>query len=274
MVVSTFNITSPQRGQALPEMLIAFPLVVILVMGIVQISLLYRGKATVNNATFLAARAGALNHGKLAKMEAVFWSRVVALGQIKPDLRSAATTEGLYDHPDTAILFASKNALAASHFYIPIEIVWPTREVFDYFAVAVRELEPCSGTGCPFYEYGGGFKLASESVFEIPVDNLDARDASLHDIAGSKVNLADANLLSVRSRYCYNLEVPVANFIIWRTLSAVNSASSDWQACEQMSASFGDNYYFIPVVGHSVIRMQSGFRCEGDEGAGVNCENI
>ncbi|MBQ0758891.1 MAG: pilus assembly protein [Zhongshania sp.] len=268
------NLKLSQRGQALPEMLIAFPLVVILVMGIVQISLLYRGKATVNNATFLAARSGALNHGFTAKMEAVFWSRMVALGHIKPELRSSATTEGLFGNPDTAKLLASKVALAASHIYKPIEIVWPNREIFDYFAVPVKDLEPCSGAGCPFQEYGGAFKPAEKSVFEIPVDNLDARNTSLHNIASGKVNLADANLLSVRSRYCYDLEVPVANFIIWRTLRAVNGANADWQACELMSASFGNNRYFIPVVGHTVIRMQSGFRCEGDEEAGVNCENI
>ncbi|WP_219041682.1 TadE/TadG family type IV pilus assembly protein [Zhongshania aquimaris] len=263
-----------QRGQALPEMLIAFPLVVIMVMGIVQIALVYRGKATVNNATFLAARSGALNHGYMAKMERVFWSRMVALGQIRPELRSGSTTEGLFDSPDQAKLLASKVALATSHTYKPIEVVWPSREVFDYFAVPVKDLEPCSGAGCPFSDYGGAFKPAVKSVFEIPVDNLDARDSSLHTVDGSKVNLMDANLLSVRSRYCYDLEVPVANFIIWRTLRAVNAAEADWQACEIMTAAFGENRYFIPVVGHTVIRMQSGFRCEGDEEAGVNCENF
>lgn len=255
-------------------MLIAFPLVVIMVMGIVQIALLYRGKATVNNATFLAARSGALNHGFTASMETAFWSRMVALGQIRPELRSSATTEGLFENPDQATLLASRTALAASHTYKPIDVIWPSREVFDYFAVKVNDLEPCSGSGCPFQKYGGAFKPAAKSVFEIPVDNLDARDASLHAVDGSKVNLADANVLSIRSRYCYDLEVPVANFIIWRTLRMLNAADADWQTCELMRTTFGDNRYFIPVVGHTVMRMQTGFRCEGDEELGVNCENI
>lgn len=261
-------------GQALPEMLLAFPLVVILVMGSIQIALLYRGKATLNNATFLAARSGALHHGFLPNMEKAFWSRMVALGHIAPPGRSRHTTAGLYSRPDQARLLASTLALEQSHSYRPIEIIWPTKAVFDYFAIAVRDLEPCAGSGCPFYEYGGGFKPAQKSVYEIPVDNLDSRNNELHFVDGDKVTLSDANLLSVRSRYCYDMEVPVANFIIWRTLSVLNASSQDWQICQALRESFGGDRYFIPVVGHSLVRMQSGFRCEGDVEEGRDCRNI
>ncbi|WP_022958367.1 TadE/TadG family type IV pilus assembly protein [Spongiibacter tropicus] len=270
----SLRLSIAQRGQALPEMLIAFPLAVIMVMGVVQIALLYRGKATVNNATFLAARSGSLNHGYTENMENVFWSRMVALGHISPEARGNATTIGLFGNPDEANLLASKKALAISHSYKPVEVIWPTREVFDYFAISVKDLEPCSGSGCPFSKYGGGFKPAQKKIFEIPVDNLDARDSSLHVIDGRKINLLDANLLSIRTRYCYQLEVPVANFIIWRTLRVINSENTDWLKCEGMRGVFGRDHYFIPVVGRSVIRMQTGFRCEGDGENGVNCKNL
>lgn len=262
------------RGQALPEMLIAFPLVVILVMASIQIALLYRGKATLNNATFLAARSGSLHHGYLPPMEKAFWARMVALGHIAPAARSRNTSAGLYSDPNSARLLASTVALEQSHIYPPLEIIWPTKSVFDYFAVAVRDLEPCAGAGCPFYEYGGGFKPAQKSVYEIPVDNLDARNKELHVIDGDKVTLSDANLLSVRSRYCYDMEVPVANFIIWRALSVLNGSSPDWQVCQALRASFGGDRYFIPVVGHSLVRMQTGLRCQGDEEEGRDCRNI
>ena len=269
-----FGFSQQQRGQALPEMLIVLPLVVILVMAIIQISLLYRGKATLNHATFLAARSGALNHGYLAPMRKAFLNKMVALGHILPAARNNATTVGLYANPSTMNLIAARAAMAASHSYNSIVIEWPTQEVFNHFAISHQALTPCSGNDCPFAEHGGKFRLSQEKIFQIPLENQDARIQTLQTINGAKVDLQDANLLSVRSHYCYDLEVPVANFIIWRSLQLVQSASPQWVNCQSVSASFGDNRFLIPMTGRSVIRMQSGFRCEGNEITGSNCENL
>ncbi len=261
-------------GQALPEMVIVFPLVVILVMGIVQLALLYRGKATLNSATFLAARTGALNHGYINAMESAFFDRMAALGHIPEGLKGAGSTEGLFSNPNLINLAATQAAVKLAHSYSPIEVIWPTQAVFNHFAIQHRALEPCSGAGCPFSQVGGAFRLSNTQVFQIPIENQDARVQTLQDIDGSKVDLQDANLLSIKSRYCYELEVPVANFIIWRMIQVSQGGSADWQACQLLSPVFGENRFLIPMVGRSISRMQSGFRCENNETTGRNCDNL
>ena len=262
------------RGQALPEMVIVFPLVVIFIMMILQIALIYRGKATLNNATFSAARSGSLNHGFITKMQAAFFDRMAALGHIKDVAKNNTTTVGLYNKPNQDNLSATRQAVKASHQYEPIEIIWPTKEIFNHFAISYNPLESCSGKNCPFSDVGGGFRLSKGSVYQIPVDNPDARVQSMQDINGRGVDLQDANLLSIKSRYCYDMEVPVANFIIWRSLQVIQRRQQDWIECQNMAALFGDNKYFIPMTGHSIVRMQTGLRCEGDEERGIDCRNI
>ncbi len=255
------------RGQAMPEMLIVFPLAVILLMSIVQLALLYRAKATLNNATFLAARAGSLNNGFTDPMESVFLQRMAALGKIDPQRKSDSTTAGFYAAPSELRLQRVQAETRAYHHYDLIDVLFPSRAVFNHFAVAVNELEPCSGQNCPG---GGSFRLSGQRVMQIPNNNLDARDSNAYLIADSQVTLQDANLLSIRSRFCYSLEVPVANFIIWRTYGNLFRNDPDWALCQQHLP----GEYAIPLIGHSVVRMQSPFRCEGDVDDGVDCENI
>ncbi|WGL15417.1 pilus assembly protein [Microbulbifer bruguierae] len=263
-----------QKGQALPEMLIVFPIVVILVMGIIQVSLLYRGKATLNSATFHAARAGALNHAYLSSMRSAFFHRMAALGHVA-DSRKTAITEEMYDDPDLISLTAMRTAVETSHLYDPVKLEWPTKAVFDHFAVRYRQLEACSGNNCPFSNFGGRFRVSNSSgVFQIPHENLDARINTVQTIDGGNVDLQDANLLRIRSMYCYDLEVPVANFIIWRTLRMSQSTDPDWQVCETLRQTYGNSKYLMPLRSYSVVRMQSGIRCEGDEQQGRNCQNL
>ncbi len=263
-----------QLGQALPEMIVVFPLVVILVMAVMQIALIYRGKATLNNATFHAARTGALNHGFIKPMKKAFFSKMAAIGQINPNLKSDTTTEGLYDSPNLARALATQVALESSHFYEPLEIVWPTKDVFNHFAISFNSLVECGTEECPFSDVGGKFRLNDDSVYQIPLENQDARDQSMQTIQGRKVDLQDANLLMIKSMYCYDLEIPVANFIIWRTLKVTMGTDKDWATCQSLNQQYGGNRFVMPIVGRSVVRMQSGFRCEDDEENGVDCKNI
>jgi hypothetical protein len=255
------------RGQALPEMVIVFPLAVILLMGIVQLALLYRAKATVNNASFLAARSGSLNNGFVEPMEKVFLQRMAALGKIDPARKGGSTTAGYYANPSDLLLARVRSETESHHDYGVVEILFPSRPIFNFFAVSFSELEPCSGSSCPG---DGRFRLSSQSVMQIPNNNLDARDRENHLISGKQVTLQDANLLSIKTRFCYALEVPVANFIIWRTYGALFPNDPEWQLCRSELA----GEFAIPLVGHSVVRMQSPFRCEGDLEKGIDCENI
>ncbi len=59
----------PQRGQAMIEYLIIFPALLLLVMGAIQFALIYQAKFTLNYATFMAARQGALKNAKLTPIK-------------------------------------------------------------------------------------------------------------------------------------------------------------------------------------------------------------
>lgn len=255
------------RGQALPEMLIVFPLAVILIMCIVQLGLLYRAKATLNNATFLAARSGALHNGYLANMNLVFLNRMAALGKINAALKNSSTTVGFFENPNDLRLASVRAATISHHTYPVIEIMFPTQAVFNHFALQTQELEACSGSNCPG---GGGFKMADKQVYQIPNNNMDARETSLQQIDGRQITLQDANLLSIRSRFCYEMEVPVANFIISRMINKLSPADTDLTTCQPLPNASN----VIPLTGHAVVRMQSPLRCEGDEENGADCTNI
>lgn len=255
------------RGQALPEMVIVFPLVVILMMSVVQLALLHRAKATLNNATFLAARSGSLNNGFVKPMQKVFLQRMAALAKIDPQYRSDGTVAAFHAEPSEPGLQRMRAETARYHRYELVRVLFPSKAVFNHFAIAVNELEPCAGPNCPA---GGSFRLSSRRVMQIPNNNLDARHGDARLVENRNVTLQDANLLSIRSRFCYTLEVPVANFIIWRSYGSLFGNDPDWVLCQQL---FPDQNA-IPLIGHSLVRMQSPFRCEGDEDDGVDCENI
>jgi hypothetical protein len=251
----------------MPEMLIVFPLVVVLIMCIVQLGLLYRAKATLNNATFLAARSGSLHNGFTTTMTKVFLGRMAALGKIEGSRKSDLNTAGFFNNPNDLRLASVRAETVLHHTYPTIEIMFPTQAVFNHFAVQVQELEACSGSACPG---GGSFRMGSNRKYEIPNNNMDARDSSLQSIDGRQVTLQDANLLSIRSRFCYEMEVPVANFIISRMINKLGSADADLQICRQLRNATN----VIPLTGHSIVRMQSPFRCQGDEENGSDCTNI
>lgn len=256
-----------QRGQALPEMVIVFPLAVVLIMCIVQLGLLYRARATLNNATFLAARSGALHHGFLGPMQQVFYDRMAALGKIEETRKNQTTTAGFFADPDATRFARVRAETRRHHTYRALEIMFPTKAVFDHFAVRHRELEACATSPC---DNGGGFRLAQRSIYQIPNNNLDARDATPQTIGERRITLQDANLLSIRSRFCYEMAVPVANFIISRMFNSLYQGDADLAVCRGLS----DASNVIPLTGHAIIRMQSAFRCQGDEEGGNHCENI
>src|SRR5450631_4211634 len=58
-----------QRGQAMIEYLIIFPALLLLVLGAIQFALIYQAKFTLNYATFMGARQGALKNAKLTSIK-------------------------------------------------------------------------------------------------------------------------------------------------------------------------------------------------------------
>jgi len=279
-----------QRGQALTEHLILFPALVLLVMGILQFSLLYRAKATLNHATFMAARAGALNYasGRIMRDKLIE-------GMAPLELRNGGTNVANWELTKTRN-YLENGLIPEVAGGAKLVIVSPTKEIFDAFAKPARELVACE-KNCP---HGGNFRESSETYMQIPNDNLGAHGTDTEDFkyfegddeATGYINIQDANLLKIRTHWCYGMEVPVVNWVMHQALWLVENSNSLWRVqgehrgawlngnapdhardCLDRNTDNG-SHYFIPLTSSSVIRMQTPVRCEGDEHDGEDCVNL
>lgn len=230
-------------GQASTEFLLAFPVVVLMVFGIIQLGLLYQGRATLNHATLQAARAGALHNGNLGAMR-----NALARG-LAPLFAGSADTAGYAE----ALTQATIETAAASNM-TKIEILNPTSAVFDDF---------------------GRPRIDGVSGDELPNDTLAYRKSTAG--ASSNLSIQDANLLHIRVTYCYRLIVPVIDRMLH---AATNGSLSE---ATGMSNPFGIGSkplvakctnplllgLRIHVRSEAIVRMQSPFYKVNVGGAGV-----
>jgi hypothetical protein len=165
-----------RAGQALVEFLIIFPTLLFLVLGAFQFALLYQQKETLNYATYVAARQGALKNAKA--------------NAIKDGLASAMTPLYMTTSNDYGDLLKARIIAAI--------------ETFNPLNMRVEILNP---TAAAFNAHKGD----SETGAEIPNDNLMYRDSG----AKGGMSVQDANLLTVRVTYCARLIVPIVNKAIY-----------------------------------------------------------
>jgi hypothetical protein len=174
-----------QSGVATVEFaIVALVALVPLVLAVLQLGLLYVTKHTVQHATFLAARAGAVSHGSRPEM-----LRYLAKG-LAP-LHSGATRDlGPEDLP---------RAVAAAYARAYAEAQRPDR-------TRLRVLNP---TRASFED----FERTRRGVREIP-------NVFVHGRPGprSGQTLEDANLLKLRVDYCAPLVVPLIDRIVTTAL--------------------------------------------------------
>ena len=115
-----------QRGQALAEMLITFAWGVPLLLAILQLGLMYRAKATLNDATFRAARAGSLHNAFTSDMK-----QELVRGML-PTMYAAPPGES----PNLATYTARREALGRlygvdAHPIAKVEVISPTAAGFE-----------------------------------------------------------------------------------------------------------------------------------------------
>ena len=252
------------------ETLIAFPVLVLVVMSLIQLGLLYKSKAVFNHATFKAARAGALDHAYLGTMRNSLIRSMAPLNyKVKPG-----------DNPSILGYIASRERYLVQEKVwgginggYSIEIISPTEAMFDQFSKQTVVLESCKGKNCPS---GGKFREAQKRIRQMPNDNLNVRDSSLVKIKGGQtVNIQDANLLKIETHACIELIVPIANRMLQQTMRLIGGLKQKhWKACELRGLIDPGDNPFIPITGHSVVRMQTPIRCEGDIYNGKNCKNL
>ncbi|MDX1589783.1 MAG: TadE/TadG family type IV pilus assembly protein [Oleiphilaceae bacterium] len=229
-----------QGGFSLVEHIWLWPLLVMLTLGTVQLSLLFKTRATVNNATFLAAREGSINHADKSLMLQKF-----AFAMAPLYVKASPNPLKLKKQQRVQVIKANAG-------YGAIQVISPSPAIFRAFAVKQYSLEGQPG------------KLREREFLQVPNDNLILRSDTPKTVkVGRKqvaINLQDANLLKIRGHWCYELQVPVVNVLIRRTMHTLGASSHPhWANCEVVS--FATGKHFIPVSGHSVVRMQSPIRC-------------
>ncbi|HTH39988.1 MAG TPA: TadE/TadG family type IV pilus assembly protein [Rhodocyclaceae bacterium] len=187
------------RGQALVEYIIILPTLLILVLGAIQFALLYRVKSTLNYATFIGARQGALKNASSLS--------------IKDGI--AASMTPLFTYKDDIPSLLKGRAISMIEVFNPltmkVEVLSPTKKMADDFGIA----DPTN----------------PDSKRLIPNDNLTYRPTT--EGGSSGINVQDANLLKIRVTYCAKLVVPLANVTIYSLVNGikgVTNLANEWFA--------------------------------------------
>ena len=236
-----------QRGATMAEFAVAFPFAVLLVLGVIQLGLMYTAKEIVNEAAFMAARAGSVQNAKVDEMTS---EMLKALTPFYQDL----TTKDDF----TRLTAAYGKALADTkcdplghclcipfvQCFLKVERLNPTDDAFDDFGITSN---------------------AMQNQTYIPNDNLEYRP---HSTQGSKsgMSIQDANALKIKVTYGYELKVPLMK----RVFSAVmcgnfnrvrERAFTDWNSFIGLG-SIDDcvNFYVqgrVPIVSYATVQMQT-----------------
>ncbi|MGA0023543.1 MAG: TadE/TadG family type IV pilus assembly protein [Burkholderiales bacterium] len=170
------GVRSAPRGQALVEFLIIYPTLLLLVLGAFQFALVYQAKLTLNYATFMAARQGALKNGKSTSIK---------------DGLAASMTPLFATNKDDYVDLIKARAIAAV-------------EVFNPLNTQIVVLSPTANAY-------NAHKADSQSGTEIPNDNLMYRPTT----AKGGMSVQDANILTIEVTYCTRLIVPIINKVIY-----------------------------------------------------------
>src|SRR5262245_45041264 len=109
-----------QRGAAIVETVIALPILLAVILGAIQVGLIYEAKATLNHAGLQAARAGAVSNAQPHALRTGLARGLVPLYSPDSSMEGVAST------------LARINADLATD--ARIRILNPTREAFEDFA--------------------------------------------------------------------------------------------------------------------------------------------
>jgi hypothetical protein len=190
------------RGQVALETAIILPLMVLMVLGIVQLTLIQQARILTENAAYNAARAGIVFSADRSKMtQAAFISVIPALPIIQKDnmlgsltglIKYFATQQLGFLIDQTIEQIASQLGIGFSGLpsfaLVRVDIVNPTQASFQALA---KDFPGISETS-----------------------ELDFDDTTNND------KLREANRLVVRTRFLYQMRIPFANYIIHKAYMA------------------------------------------------------
>ncbi|MEE9334675.1 MAG: TadE/TadG family type IV pilus assembly protein [Granulosicoccaceae bacterium] len=192
---------STQSGATMVEFIFAAPAVLFLGLGSVQAGLIYHGKATLNYATFEAARAGAVDHAQLESMKNELGFRLAPL----------------MGGDGTAEKAAEAISMSIAGVNLPLqtklEILNPTVQAFDDW---------------------GQVSLDS-GVRVIPNSHLRNRHAERSQVGSqSGLNLHDANLLKIKVTHGFQMKIPFIAAIFAKAMVVTDLANAHYYALKQI----------------------------------------
>lgn len=201
--MSTPSSPISNQGQAAIETLIAIPLLLLLIFLIIEFSLIYRAKLQLNHATFMAARAGAMNHGCKSAMYAQLHRSMSPL---------------LMKGDASATRYAYVQTIKDQYFptYTFIETLSPDKATYDAFKTRLP-LHPDQVMPCAIQK--GALKAFRLNTI-IPHTQLGTRGSESKIVgkpggsASDRITLSEANLLKIRSRYCHKLTTPLVSDLL------------------------------------------------------------
>ncbi|MCO7223833.1 TadE/TadG family type IV pilus assembly protein [Pleionea sp. CnH1-48] len=232
------------NGQAITEFIIIMPVFFALLFGIFEFTYIYRAKATLNTATFDAARAGALNHARSSEMRESLAKNMTPLY-----VRGNSSIAGL----GRAYASARAVEVGINRIRRSVEIIHPTRDMFNKFKV--KRLIRFNHQSRP-----------REQWF-IPNDHLLTRSTQTEELSGGgrkEISVQDANLLKIKTYWCYEMKVPIIKNLIqcvvnggwcFERRTPWFQPSREQMACNALGVATGGNY--LALSSHAVVRMQS-----------------
>jgi hypothetical protein len=183
----SIGMRSAVRGQSITEFVIVIPVLLLMVLGTLQLALIYMAKSTLNQAAMSGARQGAVNHASLCSMR-----RGVVKG-LTPLYLNTSDSDSTLGYYETRARAWGKTMLGVLGGLdnVKITVLNPSSKSFTDFAVANPD--------------DGGKK-------EIPNSRLMYRSTTLGSQSGQTIQ--DANLLKIRVQYCYRMIVPYVSTVL------------------------------------------------------------
>ena len=168
-----------QRGQGAVELLVALPVLLLLSLSVLQFSLVFSAKSTLDQALFRGVRAATLDHGSLSALRT---GAAQALAALDPNAQTGAA--------------AQAQALAQAL----VQVNQPTQ-------LRLVVLNP---TAAAIQAWDGPYDDQGQRRTEIPQAHL------IDTPAGPRggETLQAANLLSVQATWCQPLIVPFVNTVL------------------------------------------------------------
>jgi hypothetical protein len=188
------NLKTP-CGQAMVELLIILPVLLLLLLGAIQFALIYQAKITLNYAAYEGVRAGTLNHASLNEVRKGF-SRGLA---------------PLYAYSDKDEVTEQVHAFERARRKVGNEV---TKDL-----VRIERINPTVADFKKFAPNGGN----------IANDHLRYRPSGTEDGSQDtrKGSIQNANLLQLRFTYWYPLYVPFVNRLIFDNYICCKTENSD-----------------------------------------------